>query len=280
MNRDNIFLALAALLLFGAITLTVLRNGPRPKTVEIVTSLGTMRAVLFDETPLHRDNFLKLAREGFYDSSFFHRTIPSFMIQGGDPYTKDPNMPVDSFGSGGPGYTLPAEILPGFWHFKGALCAARLPNSINPEKRSSGSQFYIVDGRQMDRTAIIEMARAKNITYEDAAIRHYAKWGGSIQLDGDYTVFGQVYDGLEVIDPIAEGPRFSDVPINPVKMAVREVQTGNNMTFVWLGLFLIVLFALTVWAAGKIPAPKPKEAKPIVNKAAPAPTKAKPGKKK
>ncbi len=260
MKSDNLILAATVALLAFIVTDTALGILSRPREVEIVTSRGTMRAVLYDETPQHRDNFLKLAREGFYDSTTFHRVIPSFMIQGGDPYTKDPAMPRDSFGMGGPGYTVPAEIVPGLWHFKGALCAARMPDYLNPERRSSGSQFYIVDGRPMDRPSIIEMGRNKNIVYDEAAIRQYAKWGGTQFLDNEYTVFGQVYDGLEIITPISQSPRLGEGPVNPVRMTVREVSTGGTGQLAGLLGGALALFALLYWAAGKFPEPKPKAA--------------------
>jgi cyclophilin family peptidyl-prolyl cis-trans isomerase len=264
MKRDDLLLLTAVAMLAFAATRVALGLLSRPSEVEIVTPYGTMRAVLFDETPQHRDNFLKLAREGFYDSTTFHRVIPTFMIQGGDPYTKNPAMPSDSFGMGGPGYTVPAEIVPGLWHFKGALCAARMPDHLNPEKRSSGSQFYVVDGRPMDRMSIIESGRSKNISYTDAAVRQYVKWGGTPFLDGEYTVFGQVYDGLEVVSPIARSPRMGEGPKTPIRMSVREVPTGRGGRLAILAVGALALFALVYWAAGKIPEPR--------TEAAPAPT--------
>jgi cyclophilin family peptidyl-prolyl cis-trans isomerase len=256
MKRDDLLLLTAVAMLAFAATNVALGLLSRPSEVEIVTPYGTMRAVLFDETPQHRDNFLKLAREGFYDSTTFHRIIPTFMVQGGDPYTKDLSMPSDSFGMGGPGYTVPAEIVPGLWHFKGALCAARMPDHLNPEKRSSGSQFYVVDGRPMDRVGIVESGRGKNISYTDAAVRQYVKWGGTPFLDGDYTVFGQVYDGLEVASAIARSPRMGEGPKTPIRMSVREVPTGRAGLLAALGLGTLALFALVYWAAGKLPEPR------------------------
>lgn len=145
-------------------------DGPE---VEMTTSLGAMKIRLFNATPQHRDNFLKLAKEGYYDGIRFHRVIDGFMIQGGDPLSKDEAM-RDNWGTGGPGYTIAAEFVNGARHCKGALAAARLGDMANPRKASSGSQFYIVQS-------------------EDGC-RH---------LDGEYTVYGQVTEGLEVIDAIA-----------------------------------------------------------------------------
>lgn len=162
---------------------------PEEPLFDIETTAGTIRIKLYKETPLHRDNFVKLASERYYDGILFHRIIKGFMIQAGDPYTKDPAA-ADKYGTGGPGYTVPAEILPQFKHKKGALAAARRGGPSNPQKESSGSQFYIV---------------------EDA--------GTCAQLDGDYTVYGETVDGFGVIDIIAAtptGPR--DRPATDVKI--------------------------------------------------------------
>lgn len=146
---------------------------PEEPVFDIITNVGTIRIKLYKETPLHRDNFVKLASEGFFDGIRFHRVIKGFMIQTGDPLSKD--MANESrFGTGGPGYTIPAEILPEFKHKKGAVAAARRGGAANPLKESSGSQFYIV---------------------EDPAT--------CAQLDGDYSVFGETLEGFDVIDRIA-----------------------------------------------------------------------------
>lgn len=145
-------------------------DGP---VVEMTTTLGTMKIKLYNATPKHRDNFLKLASEGFYDGLLFHRVIPGFMIQGGDPLSKD--APAGAhLGTGGPGYTVAAEFDTRLHHSKGAIAAARLGDMANPRRASSGSQFYIVQSE-----------------------------GGCRHLDGQYTVYGQVIDGLDVIDKIA-----------------------------------------------------------------------------
>lgn len=157
--------------------------------LKIETTHGTMTVRLYAETPLHRDNFVKLARSGFYDGLLFHRIIPGFMIQGGDPFTKD-STKVAQYGSGGPGYTIPAEIVAGKTHKKGALAAARRGDQVNPAKESSGSQFYIV---------------------QDAE--------GCRHLDGAYTVFGEVVDGLDIVDKIAGEPTdMRDRPLNKVQI--------------------------------------------------------------
>ena len=157
--------------------------------LKIKTTDGTMTVKLYADTPLHRDNFVKLARKGFYDGLLFHRIIKGFMIQGGDPLTKDSTQ-VAMFGTGGPGYTIPAEIVPGHTHKKGALAAARRGDQANPAKESSGSQFYIV---------------------QDAE--------GCKHLDGEYTIFGEVVDGLNVVDKIAaERTDFRDRPLRKVEI--------------------------------------------------------------
>ena len=168
--------------------------------VRIETPFGEMRAVLYDETPLHRDNFVKLAGEGYYDSLLFHRIIEGFMVQGGDPDSRGApaGMPL---GNGGPGYTIPAEI--GAPHLKGTLAAARTSDAINPQRASSGSQFYIVQGQVADPGYLDNIERSKGITYNEAQRELYATQGGTPQLDGDYTVFGEVVEGLEVIDRLA-----------------------------------------------------------------------------
>ena len=141
-----------------ALTFSLLAYSQDRVKVKISTKYGDMVAELYDETPIHRDNFIKLVKDGFYDGTLFHRVIPGFMIQGGDPYSKDSN-PNLKIGNGGPGYTLPAELNPKFFHKKGALAAARMGDAINPKKESSGSQFYIVEGQVYDNTSINLMAQ-------------------------------------------------------------------------------------------------------------------------
>ncbi|MFA7116373.1 MAG: peptidylprolyl isomerase [Bacteroidales bacterium] len=155
----------------------------------IKTTMGDIKVQLYKETPKHRDNFVKLASEGFYNNILFHRVINGFMIQTGDPLTKDAKNSAH-FGTGGPGYTIPAEINPALNHIKGALAAARQGDQINPEKASSGSQFYIVQDER-----------------------------NCAQLDGQYTIFGKTLDGLDIIDEIAEVQTNNrDCPLNPIKI--------------------------------------------------------------
>ncbi len=226
--------------------------------VTIETPVGTMHAILYDETPKHKANFIKLAQEGFFDSLLFHRVIKDFMIQGGDPDSKG-SASNERLGNGGPGYTIPAEFVDKFFHRKGALSAARQPDQVNPEKESNGSQFYIVQGQKFTAEQIKPMRENSELTvlyqnfmrllskegYEEVRAQYsqlqqerdseglkklirehkadvekefgvkvdrplteeqievYATVGGSPHLDYDYTVFGQVIDGLGVIDKIA-----------------------------------------------------------------------------
>ena len=178
----------------------------RGTKVLIETDLGEIEVLLYDDTPKHRENFIKLVREGFYNDQLFHRVIKGFMIQGGDPNSKDSD-PGEMLGMGGPGYTIPAEIRDHHYHKKGALAAARKGDAVNPEKRSSGSQFYIIQGEilnQAQLNALVDMGRHDEFT--DEQIRDYTTVGGSPHLDGGYTVFGEVIKGFNVLDKIAEIP--------------------------------------------------------------------------
>ena len=221
--------------------------------VKIQTTLGDITVRLYDETPLHRDNFLKLAKEGYYDGTLFHRVIKNFMIQGGDPDSK--GAPAGKqLGVGGPGYTIPAEILPQLCHKRGALAAARQGDEVNPERASSGSQFYIVWGQQYNAGQIKQLEKqlqmqAEQQTFNTLAAQHrkeimelrrnrdqaglmdlqndliaqtkaimkenpvgltpeqveaYTTVGGTPHLDGQYTVFGEVTEGLDVVGKIQE----------------------------------------------------------------------------
>ncbi len=184
---------------------TIEVHPPERCLAEIETPYGSMLVELFDATPLHRDNFLLLAEQGFYDSLLFHRVIRGFVIQGGDPDSKGApaSMPL---GRGGPGYTLPAEFVDTLVHLRGALAAARMPDEVNPEKRSSGSQFYIVQGRPVTEELLDRVEAMKGFRYPSALRKKYLQVGGTPQLDGDYTVFGRVVEGFEVLDRIAALP--------------------------------------------------------------------------
>jgi cyclophilin family peptidyl-prolyl cis-trans isomerase len=190
---------------FGFILLTVIFNlsvNAQSKTpvqaqkkFVIHTEYGDMKGILYNETPKHRDNFVKLAKSKYFDGTVFHRVIPGFMIQGGDPDSKNAK-PGQALGLGGPGYTIPAEINPKFLHKRGALAAARKGGPSNPQKASSGSQFYIVE-----------------------------PVNGTHFLDKDYTVFGEITEGLDVITKIATAPRDkADRPLKDIKMTVKIVE--------------------------------------------------------
>ncbi len=203
---------------------TAQENGKR-KRVLIATNKGNITVELYNETPKHRDNFLHLCATHYYDSLLFHRVIENFMIQGGDPDSRHARMDKP-LGEGGPGYTLPAEIdFPRHFHRRGALAAAREGDKTNPERRSSGSQFYIVWGRRFTKKEVRRMAQQLQeksegkISMPENVRETYVKEGGAPHLDGTYTVFGQVVEGLDVVDRIQktatiEGDRpFDDIVI-------------------------------------------------------------------
>lgn len=176
---------------------------------DIVTNMGTMRIKLYSKTPKHRENFVKLVAEHYYDSLLFHRVIDGFMIQAGDPYTRDTSK-VALYGQGGPDYTIPAEFVNEYWHKKGAIAAARKGDMANPKKASSGSQFYIVQDEN-----------------------------NCLHLDGQYTIFGETIEGLDVIDKIAKVPTdrydrpLEDVRIitvKPVEVQIPDVASAADST--------------------------------------------------
>lgn len=209
--KNFAFLALTALLLWGC-------NQDSTTYALIETEYGNMKVELYDSTPKHKENFIKLAKEGFYDSLLFHRVIPGFMIQGGDPDSKaaQPGQPL---GQGGPGYTISAEI--GAVHTRGALAAARLGNQANPQRESSGSQFYIVAGQKFDENVLNQMEQQTGVQYTPEQRQAYLENGGYPPLDGEYTVFGHVVEGMEVIDKIANVERDRmDRPVKDVRMKV------------------------------------------------------------
>lgn len=242
-------------------------------SVKIQTSLGDIVMKLYDETPQHRDNFLKLAKEGFYDGTIFHRVIHNFMIQGGDPESRNAT-PEAQYGTGGPGYTVEAEILPSLYHKRGALAAARTGDEINPERRSSGSQFYIVWGdvysegqlagvsKQMEMMAqqsnfsrlaaqnksrIMELRRNRDqaglLALQDELVAQakaeakqqgglneeqrklYTTVGGTPHLDGQYTVFGEVIEGLDIVEKIqSTATRRGDRPLEDIVILSTTVE--------------------------------------------------------
>ena len=206
------------ILLFIAIISIMGSCGEAVRKIQVQTEYGNMTFELYNSTPQHRDNIVKLVEEGFYDDLLFHRVIRGFMIQGGDPQSKTAS-PTQRLGSGGPGYTIPAEI--GAPHFKGTLAAARTPDAANPQRQSSGSQFYIVQGRQYGADELNRLAQAKGIQYSEVQIAKYQDIGGTPQLDMDYTVYGEITEGMDVIDKIASvQTQPGDRPVQDVKMKV------------------------------------------------------------
>jgi len=173
--------------------------------IKISTSRGDMLVRLYDETPAHRDNMIKLVKEGFYNNQLFHRVIKDFMIQGGDPHSVGAPK-GQRLGSGSPGYTLPAEFNPSLIHKKGALAAARKGDRVNPEQASNGSQFYLVQGRVLTPEEINFMIQQGAANFSEESKEIYTSLGGTPHLDGAYTVFGEVVEGLEVLDSIASQP--------------------------------------------------------------------------
>lgn len=192
-------------------------TAPERCLVEIQTDFGNMLVELYNSTPKHRDNFLKLAEEGYYNDLLFHRVISGFMIQGGDPQSR--NAPAgQSLGAGGPSYQIPAEFVDSLAHVKGALAAAR---TNNPEKKSSGSQFYIVQGGPVTEATLDQIESMKRFHYTPEQRKAYLANGGTPHLDRDYTVFGHVIEGLDVIDKIAATPTGpQDRPKQDVKMKI------------------------------------------------------------
>ena len=247
------------------------QNQAKEQMVQIETSLGTIKVKLYDETPLHRDNFIKLSSDGFYTDLLFHRVIQGFMVQGGDPNSKNA-APGQMLGSGDLGYTIPAEINPKFYHRRGILAAARQGDQVNPEKRSSASQFYILQGKvftsaeldvmeeqmiegrkqtmmqtrvkaikpelnklnaegdQVELMARInalrdtvsaEAARLPLLQFTEQQRKDYTTVGGYPSLDNGYTVFGEVIEGMEVIDQIASQPvDQSNRPDTDIKFSI------------------------------------------------------------
>jgi peptidyl-prolyl cis-trans isomerase B (cyclophilin B) len=268
--KRTITLAFVTLLLITSCA----QDNKKDFVVTIKTSYGDMVAILYDETPKHKANFIKLAKEHYFDSLLFHRVMQGFMIQGGDPNSKKAK-PGEGLGTGGPGYTVDAEFLPQYYHEKGALAAARQPDQVNPQKASSGSQFYIVKGTVISQTEVqtlkydqMQLMTGLRKMFEDPAnkplldslnqlyysgdmpayqarlialaprvekatgltiikdlseekIKAYTTIGGYPPLDGQYTVFGKVIKGLDVIDKIAAvATDPANRPVEDVRMTV------------------------------------------------------------
>lgn len=181
--------------------------------VKLRTSEGVVELLLYNDTPLHRDNFVKLAKAGFYDHLLFHRVIKEFMIQCGDPQSREANKTVQ-YGEFDSGYKIPSEIRPQYYHRKGVLAAAREPDSMNPERLSSGSHFYIVVGKVHNDSTLavakerIALSQGAEITAERETV--YRSIGGAPHLDGSYTIFGEVISGMRVVEKICSSETFKN----------------------------------------------------------------------
>lgn len=249
------FSVLVLFFVLSIITKNILAQTGKTQVL-VETTMGNLKLVLYDQTPKHRDNFIKLVKEHYYDSVLFHRCIQNFMIQGGDPDSKKA-PPFATLGEGGPGYTVPAEFDKNLFHKKGVLAAAREGDLDNPQQESSGSQFYIVQGKVftdsllknivakritkmklfnevikrpenkifvdkykqfakdqqadsamfyynlLDKKAEAEMAKSPLHTFTEEQIKAYTTSGGTPHLDGSYTVFGEVVEGMDVVEKIA-----------------------------------------------------------------------------
>ena len=204
-------------ILFFLILIVLSCSEPKGEKHAIIsTSMGDIEILLYDQTPLHRDNFIKLVTEKYYDGLLFHRVMPGFVIQGGDPESRAAT--ADAFlGGGGPGYQINAEI--GAPHFKGTLAAAR---NQNPEKKSSGSQFYITIGRPVTEMELNQTEQLKGIKYNPEQREKYKAMGGLPSLDNDYTVFGEVVSGMDIAEKIANMPgNPANRPLDNVTMKIR-----------------------------------------------------------
>lgn len=226
-------LTLLALLLPSAAQTATVKPGERPEVL-LETTMGNIRVQLYNETPVHRDNFLKLIREyHFYDSLLFHRVIPDFMIQAGDPYSKNAKK-GEPLGDHSLDYNLPPEIrLPQIYHKRGALAAAREPDEVNPLRESSSSQFYIVYGKKQGEKGLqrgrdnLKTLFGDSIQMTREMEEQYTTVGGTPHLDGAYTVFGEVVDGMDVVDRIQRVERDeNDRPLEDVRI-LRAVITKD-----------------------------------------------------
>ncbi len=191
------------------------------KYVIISTTFGDIKIKLYDETPLHRDNFLKLVKQGLFDSTLFHRIIPGFMIQGGDPNSKTA-VQGQALGMGDVGYRIPAEFNKNLIHKRGVLAAAR---DGNPQKASSGCQFYITQGKKYSDAELQMFTSRKGNIWTEEQKNIYKEIGGTPMLDQDYTVFGEVVSGMDVVDKIIMEPKDQrDRPLKDISMTVKIVE--------------------------------------------------------
>jgi len=221
LNAPIVYLMIAIIFLFVPLKA---QEALSERFIKIETSKGDMLIKLYNETPAHRDNMIKLINEEFYKDQLFHRVIKDFMVQGGDPHSTGAEK-GQRLGSGGAGYTVPAEIHKGLIHKKGAIAAARKGDSVNPEKASSGSQFYLVQGRVLTSEEIDILSQRGVATFTEESADIYTTLGGTPHLDGSYTVFGEVVEGLEILDSIAATPCDAyDRPIEDVIYSITLIK--------------------------------------------------------
>ena len=212
------------LLLIGILSSFHLQAQEVETLVLIDTDMGKIKVKLFNDTPQHRDNFIKNVKEHRYDGLLFHRVIKQFMVQGGDISSKD--APIEQhLGDGDPGYTIPAEIVyPKYFHKRGMLCAARTSDDENPERASSGTQFYIVTGKFYTEMELDKMEKAENRTFTPEERQAYMLEGGAPNLDNKYTVFGEVIKGMKVVDKIQfVETNEDDRPLKNIKIKTMKV---------------------------------------------------------
>src|ERR1700749_1305286 len=222
-------------LIFLLATITAFGT-PKNQYVRIKTAYGTCIIRLYNETPKHRDNFIKLVKKGFYNGTLFHRVIQNFMIQGGDPDSKDPKKatPGAELGNGDVGYTVPAEFRDSLFHKRGVLAAAR---DDNPKKASSGCQFYIVEGKRFSdgKLDTLEETRLKGRKIPAWQREYYKSVGGAPHLDQNYTVYGEVVYGIDMVDRIAAvktGPNarpVTDVPMTIELLSKKECKEMDTL---------------------------------------------------
>lgn len=223
-NRIQLFPLFVSLL---ALSLSVFSQTPS-RALLIETSKGNIKCVLFEETPMHTENFVDLAVQGFYDGLLFHRVIQDFMVQTGDPRSRNASR-GDALGYGDPGYTIPAEFHPGLYHWKGVLASARQPDRVNPRRESNGSQFYIVQGEKFSDAELDAMEKSgSHIAFTPEQRTRYREIGGAPHLDYAYTVFGEVVEGLDVVDRIASVPTDErSRPLEDVKIIRISILNEN-----------------------------------------------------
>lgn len=212
------------LLLMGLLVSVHLQAQEVETLVQIDTDMGKIKVKLFNDTPQHRDNFIKNVKENRYDGLLFHRVIKQFMVQGGDIDSKD--APLEKhLGDGDPGYTIPAEIVyPKYFHKRGMLCAARTGDEENPERASSGTQFYIVTGKFFTEMELDKMEKNDNRTFTPEERQAYMLEGGAPHLDNKYTIFGEVVKGMKVVDKIQfVETNEDDRPLKNIKIKTMKI---------------------------------------------------------